>query len=167
MIDFGFGVELDTIEESDLPQMRAWRNDPRIWKWCRQSDLIPMAAHLRWFDGCKEKMYAIRNAGKLVGICGLTSIDTLARRGEFSMYIGPRYHRQGFARAGLKTLFKHGFENLGLNLIWGETFDGNPALNLFKSLGMVEEGIRRDFYFKGGKLIDATLISIKRSEFDY
>ncbi len=99
-----------------------------------------------------------------VGVCGLTSIDMTNRRAEFSLYTAPQY--QGYA-LGLKTLLcllTHGFLNLGLNLIWGEVFDGNPALEKFESLGFKREGIRRDFYFRDGKYIDAHLISIKASE---
>ena len=167
MIDYGFGVELDAIEPTDLEQMRRWRNDERIRKWCRQTDLIAPHEQEAWFLGCREKMFAIRHSGKLVGVAGLTSVDTVARRAEFSLYIGPQHWRKGLARAALKTLFRHGFDSLNLHLIWGETFDGNPALSLFKSLGMVVEGVRRDFYYKGGKYINASLISIKKDEFNY
>lgn len=169
MIDYGYGVRLDTINDYDLNEMRAWRNDKRIWKWCRQPDLIPWRDHKAWFDGNTEKMYAIRlcRATEIIGICGLTSIDTIARRAEFSLYIGPEHWRKGYARKALKTLFRHGFDNLNLNLIWGETFDGNPAYDLFISLGMKPEGLRREFYFKDGKYIDAHLLSIKRDECDF
>ena len=164
MIDLGFGVQLRTIKENELEQMLKWRNNPKIWRWCRQSDLIPYADHIRWHKTNTEKMYGIHDGLKFLGVAGLTSVDEVARRAEFSCYIGPGYHRQGYCRRALKTLFKHGFENLNLNLIWGETISGNPALELFKSLGMQVEGVRRDFYYKAGSYQNCTLISIKRSE---
>jgi RimJ/RimL family protein N-acetyltransferase len=170
MIDFKFGVTLGTIDEEMMGQLRAWRNNKSIWRWCRQCDLITERDqdnwHLSLSGSGKNRMYAIKSAsGKLVGVCGLTDIDTIARRAEFSLYIGPEHQRCGHAENALKTLFKHGFQNLGLNLIWGETMDGNPALRLFKKIGMKVEGVRRDFYFKEGEFTNATLISIKRDEF--
>ena len=55
--------------------------------------------------------------------------------------------------------------NQNLNVIWGETFEGNHAYDMFLKLGMKHEGTRRQFYFKEGKHIDAHLVSITRQEF--
>lgn len=99
------------------------------------------------------------------GVVGLTDIDYVNSRAEFSCYVDPDLQGRGLGRAALLALFKHGFEDLGLNSIWGESFDGNPALKLFESLGMKKDGIRRNFYYRGGRFIDAHLISITRDEF--
>ena len=97
-------------------------------------------------------------------MCGLTSIDYINSRAEFSLYIGHSYQRQGFAKDALKALLEVAFNEVNLNGVWGETFEGNHALNLFEKLGMKKEGTRRQFYFKGGKYIDAHLVSITREE---
>lgn len=168
MIDFGYGIRLEPMNSGCLDGIRAWRNDPRIWVWCRQNDLITDVAQKRWFEKMSSdpttKMYMIGKDHSQVGVCGFTSIDLYSRRAEFSLYIGPEHQKQGYAKAALKTLFKHGFGSLGFNIIWGETFDGNPALGLFIRLGMKHEGTRREFYFKNGEFINANLVSIKRDE---
>lgn len=102
----------------------------------------------------------------MVGVCGLTSIDLHNRRAEFSLYIAPALHGQGFGRKGLELLLTHGFKNLGLNVIWGEVFDGNPAAKLFRRLGFVKEGTRREFYFRDGKFIDAHIVSLTAGEWE-
>ena len=113
--------------------------------------------------GMHDKCFGLRN---LVGVCGLTDINLIHRRAEFSLYIFPEYHRRGYAKDALKALFRHGFDDLNLHSIWGETFDGNPALSLFTDkLGMVYEGTRRQFYFKNGKYVDAHIISLTKEEF--
>jgi RimJ/RimL family protein N-acetyltransferase len=66
----------------------------------------------------------------------------------------------------MKLLFGRGFEDLGLETIWGETFDGNKALKMFKEFGMKVEGVRRNFYYKEGGFINATLVSMTREEWD-
>lgn len=169
MIDFGEGAELGPLDRIAPSTLRTWRNDFQIWKWCRQNDLISEANQLHWCNGLKDrsdvKMYSIvSSTGQDVGVCGLTSIDHVNRRAEFSLYIAPGFQQQGHARAGLKTLISHGFSNLGLNHIWGETFDGNPAAFLFESIGFIKEGTRRGFYFRSGKFIDCHLYSILASE---
>jgi UDP-4-amino-4,6-dideoxy-N-acetyl-beta-L-altrosamine N-acetyltransferase len=173
LIDFGYGVRLTTLESEHLESARVWRNNEKIRKWCRQTDIISLFDQYNWYNRMRAdssiKMYVIetekgRSKFMPIGVCGLTSIDTHNRRAEFSLYIAPEYQRQGHSKAALKTLLKHGFNNLNLNLIWGETFDGNPAAKMFEQLGFVKEGTRREFYFKEGRYIDAHLYSVKREE---
>jgi ribosomal-protein-alanine N-acetyltransferase len=170
VIHFGSGVALFPIDREHLETLRAWRNDPRIYRWCRQNVLISDADQEEWFDRQRRdssiRMFLMREKedGKPVGVCGLTSIDYVNRRAEFSLYTAPDLHNNGYGRNGLKTLFDYGFKTLGLNVIWGETFEGNPAARLFLKLGMKLEGVRRDFYFKEGQFIDAYLYSVLASE---
>lgn len=163
----------DTINEDDLMTLRSYRNEWSIRRWCRQIGLISEVDQLGWWAELAEdstrKMFAIKDPsysdGKVpVGVCGLTSIDHINRRAEFSLYIAPQFQKKGLARKALKMLFNFGFDELNLNIIWGETFDGNPAIKLFEKMGMVKEGTRRDFYFKEGRFIDAHLYSLKKSD---
>jgi RimJ/RimL family protein N-acetyltransferase len=177
MIDFGHGIGLLLLnKDKDANDAIECRNDYRIWKWCRQNDLLSLDNHYSWFDKIKNdptiKMYKITPSGDpndvgewLLGVCGLTDIDRVNQRAEFSLYIDPEMQRQGYAKAALKTLLSHGFMNQNLNVIWGETFEGNPAYDMFLKLGMKHEGTRRQFYFKEGRHIDAHLISMTRQEY--
>lgn len=170
MINFSLGVYLGPLDSAHNDKIRAWRNNPAIYSWCRQIGLISDVDQRRWFEkqslDPSIRMYGVFDAGKdkLVGVCGFTSIDHVNRRAEFSLYIGKEMQGNRYGENALKTLFRHGFNDLNLNLIWGETFDGNPASRMFEKIGMVLEGTRRDFYFKSGKFIDAHLYSIRRSE---
>lgn len=169
MIQYWDEVCLDTLDTEDLWQLRKWRNDPEIWRWTRQNDLISESQHQEWFSRQGKdptiQMYAVRNAHRtLLGACGLTSLDRTNRRAEFSLYIAPKWQGKRFGKIALQTLIRHGFKNLGLHLIWGETFAGNPALRMFMDIGFRFEGIRRDFYFRDGQFINAILISMKESE---
>lgn len=176
MIDFQHDIWLEHFNaqygtSNHIEKAYSWRSNYKIWKWCRQNDALSWSNHLKWeettYKDPKVKMYAIYETGEydVVGVCGLTDIDRVNQRAEFSLYIGPEYQRQGYATAALKTLLSHGFLNQNLNVIWGETFEGNPAYDMFLKLGMKHEGTRRQFYFKEGKFIDAHLVSMTRSEF--
>lgn len=168
MIDFGRGVTLGPLHAHDKYLPMQWRNDPKIWKWCRQNDVISTQAQEAWFERQAKdpsiKMYMIEAEGKSVGVAGLTSIDLWNRRAEFSLYIAPGFQGLGYGSKALQTLFDHGFRNLGLNCIWGETFEGNPAARIFEKLGVMKEGTRRAFYFRDGKHIDAHLYSVLAKE---
>lgn len=171
-------VSLAPLDSTDMGWARANRNDHRIWQFCRQFDLISDAEQIRWFNRQSDdptiRMYKVMAKsdgaeGKVtegpVGVCGLTSIDHVNRRAEFSLWIAAAMQGRGLGRQALQVLLDHGFSNLGLNLIWGESFAGNPALRMFDALGFKREGVRRQFYFRDGAFIDANLFSITAGEF--
>lgn len=173
MLNTGTDIWLRRIEEKDLKKVFDLRNNSKVYKWCRQNAPLHIANHKKWYewqasDPSVDMFYAYMTNSDheyFVGVCGLTSIDMVNRRAEFSCYIDPEYQNRGYGKRTLITLFKYGFDSLGLNRIWGETFDGNPALGLFEKIGMEREGIRRDFYYRNGRFIDAHLVSIDRNSF--
>jgi RimJ/RimL family protein N-acetyltransferase len=159
---------------AEIPsRAREWRNDGRIWKWCRQNTLISESAHQRWLERIQTdasiKMFGIRaieDGDTAVGVCGLTSIDKQNQNAEFSLYIAPEHHGKGYGKDALRTLLEHGFKDQNLWRIWGETYDGNPAFKMFLSLGMKHEGTSRQAYFRSGKFIDCHRVAILREEWN-
>ncbi len=169
MIDWGFGVHLGPLDRTHMGLIREWRNDYGVFRWCRQNDLISDSRQTQWYERIQQdptvKMYMVNSPEETpVGVAGLTSLDWANRRAEFSLYIAPSQQRRGYARKALQTLFTHGFYTLGLNCIWGESFDGNPAIGIFEALGMKPEGVRRAFYFREGRFNDAYLFSLLSTE---
>ena len=168
MIDYGFGVRLEALDSSDMETIRVWRNNFDIWKWCRQNDLISDTSQKRWFERQDNDstihMYMVTAPVGKVGVCGLTSHDRGNRIAEFSLYIAPEEQKQGFGEMALKTLVTHGFKNLNLHCVWGESFQGNPAIKMFKEVGFKSDGRRRDVYFKDGKYVDAEMFSLLEHE---
>lgn len=162
-------MHLRPILFKHLDRLREWRNDDSIRCWCRQVGYISEQAQIKWYNKQESdptiQMFCMWDNTKLVGVCGLTDIDLIHSRAEFSLYVGPEFQRRGYAREALSLLFKYGFNELNLNLIWGETFEGNPAFSLFTNTGMTLDGTRREHYYKDGTYIDAHIISIRRSEF--
>lgn len=164
-------MKLRRIKEGDLAKLFEWRNKPEVYRWCRQFAPLHWESHLAWYAkqvaDPKIEMFVIEaDDDKMVGLCGLTDIDLVNRRAEFSLYIGPEFWHRGYAFGGLTQLFSWGFNSLGLNRIFGETFRDNPAAKIFERLGMENEGIRRDHYFRNSNFIDAYLYSISAADFN-
>lgn len=161
--------------------IRRWRNDWRVWRWCRQNDLISDVDQQDWYRrqsaDPKIKMYAVCAKGGadaegkeqdlIVGVCGLTDLDWISGTAEFSLYIAPDLQGTGLGEQALRVLLAHAFTNLNLSQIYGEVLEGNPAIKMFKSVGFQTDGRRRQFYFKDGKLLLAVLISILPGEVTY
>ncbi len=139
-----------------------------MYRWCRQYEPVGVNHHEDYWEKVDKdphtRMYGVEHGGILVGICGLTSIDWINRRAEFSLYIDPDKHGQGLGERALSKLVSHGLNVLNLNCIWGEAFEGNPAIEMFKKVGFKEEGRRRQFYYREGKYIDAVLFSTLKEE---
>lgn len=153
----------------DHTKARAARNNRSVFKWCRQSSLISVQDQEAWKESLSKrddvKMFSVRAIDmRQVGVCGLTSIDKQNQRAEFSLYIHKEEQSQGFGHSALFTLLRHGFEDLNLIRIWGETMDGNPAIEMFQSLGLKHEGTLRKAYYKGGLFLDSKIIAALREE---
>jgi hypothetical protein len=161
-------ISLGPLREKNLDLYFRARNHLSVRRWCRQYDLLTEGGHRAWFDGLHKRsdvsMYEILAWDDPVGACGFTSIDHVNQRAEFSLYVFPDHMGKGHGASGLKLLLEHGFDDLNLMHIWGETFEDNPAAKIFERLGMKKEGTRRKFYFREGRFIDAYLYSILRSE---
>ncbi len=135
-------VVLGAPNSQDKDLFFNWRNDPKIYKWCRQVGEITQYQHNSyWYSvdtSNDKKFWAIRNVNDsgyiTVGCAGLTSIDYINSRAEFSLYIGSEHQGKGYGKEALKKLFNIGFKELNLNCIWGETFEGNPALKMFMEM---------------------------------
>lgn len=168
-------LKLRRIEESDLRSLFNMRNDPRVFQWCRQFAPLHWEKHLDWYhwqakDPSTEMFIILhydperKHLHYDIGACGLTSIDHASRRAEFSLYIDPNYQGKGHGKTALSMLLDFGFKQLNLNRIWGESFDGNPAIKMFEGLGFKKEGTRKEFYYRDGEYVDAHLYSIGKTE---
>ena len=170
MIDYLYGVGLRPVVSTDMENMRKWRNDVSVWRWCRQNDLISDAMQARWFDSQDKDqsihMYMVttERGSNTVGVCGLTSHDRGNRIAELSLYIAPEHQKRGLAVPTFKTLMAHGFKNLNLHSIWCECFTGNHVIPIVEKVGFKPDGVRREAYFKDGKYVNAELFSILESE---
>lgn len=165
-VDYHYGV---TLEARISSFAREWRNDPRIRFHCREYTDISEERQFRWLQKIELdqsiKMFTICYNNIDVGVTGLTSLDLINRNAEFSLYIAPTYQHNGYAGMALRTLLSHGFYDIGLHRIWGEVYEGNPAMFLFGKVGFKEEGLLRDSYYRDGKFINSHRIGILHDEF--
>lgn len=157
--------------DADIPaKAREWRNDAAIRQWCREYTTISPTRHQYWLDRIEKdpsiKMFGVYSMDRqtFVGVCGLTSINHVNQSAEFSLYIAPEFQALGLGREALETLCDHGFRAFNLNRIWGEVFDGNPAMGTFEAVGFKHEARLRESYFRDGKFIDSHIISVLRGE---
>lgn len=168
-------VSLRPLAREDLPQLAAWRNDPELRARTRELRPLTDEDQARWFarisspdtrdfmfglvavDGVEDAFIGV------VGLCHWVPRDRLA---EVSFYIGPPEMRgRGYASKALRLLHAWGFNELGLERIYAETYAFNePSLRLLERLGYQREGILREHVWRQGARADAVMLGLLRSE---
>lgn len=99
----------------------------------------------------KDALYLVAEEADRPGIvlacCGLRSI---VGEGDISnVVVHPDHRKQGIARQMLTELLKRGNEQFGIKAYTLEVRKSNEAaIRLYRHLGFVSEGIRRNFYEK-------------------
>lgn len=166
-----------------------WRNESLDWT--RENLPTTVSSQRQFFANLKpnHEFFTIVDTmgafpAKLVGTCGLTDINHAHKTAEFSMLVGSEHRKQGYAYRGMKELLKYGFNELKMNLIFGETFVYreashalsaiplphmvgfvNPGAVLYEKLGFHLEGRHRTRYIKNGHFVDSIIYSLTKDEF--
>lgn len=176
-INYGTKVSLVPYEEKYSALLFQFRNHPGIIKYTRQYSTLDQRPHLEYWDNVQNndfimhKMFMLGvyhpTSGRLIiiGVAGLTNIDWVNSHAEFSLYVAPKHQDQGYGSQAFYTLLKHGFEAFNLHKIWGESFEGNPAIKMFSNLGMTITPGHRHHYYREGKYIDSVFSHILEQEF--
>jgi len=159
---------LRVVEESDLQQLREWRNNSALRQYFREYRGLTFLDQAHWFESLlgddTKIMFAIDSKG-LVGCCGLTNIDWVNRSAEISIYLGevelgkdPVYIDNKIAPAALKELMTYAFDECGLSRLWAEVFSfDNLKADLFTSAGFEKEATLRGAHFTKGKAFDSNI----------
>ncbi len=168
-------VVLEEIDEKNLDQMRQWRNMPEMRRYFREWRDITVAKQIDWYNKTGNNsspnnvhFQIMKYDGnidnrELIGYCGLLNIDFRIRSAEFSVYLGSG-RGKGCGKKALLMLFDYGFKEINLHKIWCEVYDLNTAVEVYRKIGFVDEGILRDNQFCEGKYINSYRLSMLESE---
>ena len=171
-------IRLRPLEREDLRQLRDWRNDPEIFSRVREYRYLNMENQEAWFNSLRDDrktiMFGVEDrtpteyGGEnriLIGVCGLTYIDWIAQKAEISLYIGDKdYRGMGIGLKMLNLLAKYAFEECNLIRLWGEIYDSEPIIQLFKRAGYIKEGELRQHAYKNGKYVNSHFYGLLREE---
>jgi len=112
-------------------------------------------------------MFTIKTLdGIAVGGLNLNSINE--RNGTFSIGIqmGVDYRNRGYGTAAMRILLKYAFLERRLNKFNVWCVEGNVAsITMMKKLGCIQEGVRRQILYSGGRYLDGILFGLLKDEF--
>ena len=166
---------LRAIEENDLEQLLAWRNDPRMRRFFREYRELNMTQQKSWFDAKVNsdpatRMFAIVDleTKELMGAAGLCYIDSINRNADFSIYLGidDLYIDEDYAPDAGRVLLRYGFEELNLHKVWSEIYSiDKPKQQLFYELGFTREGVHRETHWTEGQWVDSLFYGLLAKDF--
>ena len=153
----GVSVDLRNMDESDIEQVRLWRNSKEVSEHMLSRNVISHEQQSKWFESAKNnttQLYYIIQAknGNKLGVVNFSSIDNESRTAEPGLYIGEVKERNSlFGMEAYYLLLKYGFEQLNLDKVYGTALSSNPtALKMNKSFGYnVEEIIQNGITIEG------------------
>lgn len=113
-----------------------------------------------------ELAVVIRETGKMVGTCGITSVDERNHTIEIGYVINPDYWGMGFAAEAAAAMINFSFCELGAKRVEAKYMCGNEgSLGVMKKCGMTFEGIQRAKMLVKGEYRDIGISAIVSEEY--
>lgn len=168
----GKKVKLRAMEMEDCEMVRAMFNSPEMESlvvgW---SFPISSYAQKKWYeDHYNDNNFRFVIETKedgAVGIATLIDIDWKNRCAMHGIKLADKEHRtKGIGTDATMAIMRYAFDELQLNRLDGAWFPENVASRgMYMKCGWVEEGIRRNYIYKGGKYHDLVVTGILATEY--
>ena len=132
----GINLKLSRVKQRDLIAALDWREND--FASLRTSHFILDSAQSEFYQSLKNRTdiqyFSVINDKKIVGVCGFVNLNLVNRNGEIAMILNPKFRGDGYGLRTLDLLLIHGFNNLGLKNIYGETYECNPSYGFWENI---------------------------------
>lgn len=106
-----------------------------------------------------------QNSRQKIGLIRFTEIDFINRSICVGGDIAQDFIGKGHGKKMYEIIFKICFDIWGMNRVWLSVLENNHrAINLYKKVGFIQEGIMRSAIFKDGKFENYIMMSILRTD---
>ena len=159
-------INLRALELDDLEFLFEIENNRKLWK--ISYTLLPFSKyHLEKYikesnlDIFSEKQFrfviSIENKYP-VGLIDLFDFDPINHRAGIGIVINNTQRKKGYAIKSVKLIEDYSRKNLQIHQLYVNVgIDNKNSLDLFKKLGYVEIGIKKDWNYLDGQYIDEVL----------
>ncbi|GEM_PF-2023225 len=152
------------LTESDIPLLNEIRNECAE-AYLHDSRTFTVEQSLEWFRTTKPDFWAITLNDQMIGYFRLSNYSKV----NGNIYVGADLHKnwrgKGLAYGAYLLFIPFLFERYELHKITLEVLETNArAMHLYKKLGFVEEGVKREEVLKKGKYIGSIVMSVLREE---
>lgn len=164
-------LRFEKFTQEHIPQYYAWRNDPEVAIFDQSSFLRPMSFTEveEWSSIMVNGLtFMVYENDVAIGTCAFMHHDARNRHAEIAIVIGNKeYWSKGYGTKIMTQLMDWGFEGLNLNRMYLHVFGFNErAINLYKKMGFIHEGVMRDMLYRHGKYQDLHVYGISKDEYN-
>lgn len=163
----GKNIQLRALEPEDLDFLYELENNTDIWEISGTTN--PYSKHIlrQYLDNAHRDIYDIKQlrlciskADKVLGLIDLFDFDPQNKRAGVGIVVLEEKERnKGIGAEAIALLCEYGFKVLGLRQLYANVLEGNVAsLHLFKKMGFVEVGIKKDWIFTNGGFKNEVLL---------
>lgn len=164
-------MELRKAVFGDCELFNQWENDQEVIRFLTVPKDKTMEQSIREFLQREQDEtvfdFMVVHEGKEIGRAYLSRYDKDYSSIDITrIYIGDRSMQgKGLGKALMKALMAFCFEELELNRVTLDFYDGNKAQGIYRALGFVDEGIAREAGYKDGEYHNFNLMSMLKREY--
>lgn len=164
----GMQVHLRAMEPEDLEVLYQMENDPSTWDVSNFS--VPYSKYVlkQYIENSQCDMFADKQLrlmivrcsdGEVVGTVDVTDFAPMHRRGEVGIAVRKSFRENGYAREALNLLCDYLFGFLFVHQLTAHVaVDNEASRHLFASVGFVECGRLKEWWFADGCFKDVLLL---------
>lgn len=158
-------LKFKKICKKDIPFLNSIRNSYAS-DFLHDSRIFTLNESYKWFETFNPDYWIIFDKSKKIGYFRLSNYSKENKNIYIGADISPKYKGIGYGYLSYKLFIPFIFEHYNLNKISLEVLSTNSiAINLYKKLGFVYEGCKREEVNKNGIYIDSILMSILKKEY--
>lgn len=165
------GICLRALEERDLEQVRALRNDPTTWIYLTDVALLDSETQRAWYKslcGRADKKYFVLydDQRDFLGIIRSDEMDRTNRSMRVGCDVVRELRGQGYGTKAFHLIKKYCFDYLNMHRLWLAVLDNNQvAIRLYEKHGFTVEGRYREAIFRDGRYHDYIIMSLLEKEY--
>lgn len=149
-------IHLRALEPSDLDFLYSLENDQRLW--AVSNTLVPFSNYTlkEYIQHAKEDIFTAKQvrfvistpAQQPLGFVDIYDFDPLHHRAGVGVVIDEAYRAKGLGKQALLLVEAYAFNRLQLHQLYAGVSEENTAsMALFRSVGYVQYGIKKDWNF--------------------
>ena len=155
----GKNIFLRALEPEDIDYLFSTENNEDFWEISNTSRPFSKHTLSKYLENSHLDIYQINQLRLVIsdydnisiGLIDLFDVDFKNLKAGVGILINKNNRDKGYAKEALKMLIEYGFKYLNLHQLYCNIIEDNkPSISLFKSLGFIEVGLKKDWvYFKG------------------
>ena len=152
-------INLRSLKFQDLPFLYSLENDESLWELSQTQKPFSKEVLSNYLKTAQRdiqetkqlRLMIISKSNEPMGFIDLFDYDEHNNRAGVSIVLVDTYRQKGYGKDALNLLVKFSFHELRIHQLYGNVLEDNLAsISLFKSVGFVNVGLKKEWrYYKG------------------